>query len=107
MDPKFNGRTSNRDMKTEELSKLINQGCIRRGQIYGSPLITIELNKENHKISRSYVARLMKRMDLRSKIRKKFKITTDLAIYYEVAEKSPSKRFFSGWFITEVGWDIT
>ena len=46
-------------------------------KVYGSPRITEILRKDGVMISKSYVARLMKEMGLRSVIRKKFVVTTD------------------------------
>ena len=43
---------------------------------YGSPRITAELIKRGIKISRSYVGRLMRVMDLKSILAKKFVATT-------------------------------
>lgn len=62
--------------------------------IYGSPRITAELNSRGRKISRPYVARLMKEMNIRSKIRRKFRVTTDSNHTYPVA-KNLLKRDFS------------
>src|SRR5690606_32160451 len=84
---------SNRDKKTEEFSNLIKQAYEKSNQIYGSLRITVELNKKNHKISRSYVARLMKKMNLRSKTRKKFKVTTDSGHTYGIAENLLQRDF--------------
>ena len=50
------------------------------GYVCGSPRITAELHKEGDLISRSYVARLMKKHGIRSKVKKKYKITTVQAI---------------------------
>lgn len=46
---------------------------------YGSPRITAELSKKETKISRSYVARLMKEMGFKSILAKKFVVTTAVA----------------------------
>lgn len=98
---------SNRDKKTEEFSNLIKQAYERSNQIYGSPRITVELNKKNHKISRSYVARLMKKMNLRSKTRKKFKVTTDSGHPYEIAENLLQRDFSADGLSQKWVGDIT
>src|SRR5690554_1468868 len=98
---------SNREKKTEEFSSLIRQFYEKSHQIYGSPRITVELNKKNHKISRSYVARLMKKLNLRSKIRKKFKVTTDSNHTYEIAENLLQRDFSADGLSQKWVGDIT
>lgn len=63
------------------------------GYIYGSPRITAELHKEGDVVSRSYVARLMKKHGIRSKVKKKFKITTDSSHSYRIAENLLQRDF--------------
>ncbi|QGA25486.1 IS3 family transposase [Sphingobacterium zhuxiongii] len=98
---------SNRDKRTEELSILVKQAHQDSDQIYGSPRITLELNKKNHKISRSYVARLMRKLNLRSKIRKKFKITTDSNHSFQLAENLLGRNFFTDGLSQKWVGDIT
>lgn len=61
--------------------------------IYGSPRITAELHKTGDLVSRSYVARLMNRHGIRSKVKKKYKITTDSNHSYRVAENLLQRDF--------------
>lgn len=63
------------------------------GYIYGSPRITAELHKEGDVVSRSYVARLMKKHGIRSKVKKKYKITTDSSHSYRIAENLLQRDF--------------
>src|SRR5690606_39562149 len=84
---------SNREKKTAELSALIQQEYENSHQIYGSPRITHELKKKNKQVSRSYVARLMKKLNLRSKIRRKYKVTTDSSHSYAIAENLLGRDF--------------
>lgn len=63
------------------------------GYIYGSPRITAELHKEGDVVSRSYVARLMKKHGIRSKVKKKDKITTDSSHSYRIAENLLQRDF--------------
>ncbi len=76
---------SNRTLRTEVLSGQIKLEYEKSCQIYGSPRITKELHKLNYKVSRSYVARVMKRLNIRSKTRKRYKLTTDSCHHYPVA----------------------
>ena len=73
-------------------------------QRYGSPRITIELQSLGYQISRVTVAKYMKQLGLKSKLSKKFKVTTDSKHNYltvnnvlnrEFNPKSPSKVWVS------------
>ena len=86
---------SNREQKTEELSLLVKQAYQDSNQIYGSPRIALALNRKNHVVSRSYVGRLMRKLNLRSKIRKKFKVTTDSNHSFQPAENLLGRDFYS------------
>ncbi|SJN16857.1 Mobile element protein [Sphingobacterium sp. JB170] len=63
------------------------------GYIYGSPRITAELHKGGNVVSRSYVARLMKKHGIRSKVKKKYKVTTDSSHSYRIAENLLQRDF--------------
>lgn len=62
-------------------------------QIYGSYKITIELKKKGITLSRSYVARLMQEMGIRSRTRKKFVATTDSNHKNPVADNVLDRNF--------------
>lgn len=73
-------------------------------QRYGSPMITLELHSFGCKISRITLAKYMKQLGLRSKLSKKFKVTTYSNHNYLIVEnilnrafivKMPSKAWFS------------
>lgn len=74
---------------------------------YGSPRITKELNSEGIKASRPLVAKLMRKENIRSIIRKKYKVTTDSKHSYPVVENKLMQNF-NVWRKNEV-WvsDIT
>lgn len=61
--------------------------------IYGSYKITIELKKRGITLSRSYVARLMQEMGIRSRTRKKFVATTDSDHENPVADNVLNREF--------------
>jgi len=84
---------SNRDKKTEELSMLVKQIHQNIGEIYGSPRIALELNKKKHRVSRSYVGRLMSKLNIRRRVRKKFKVTTDSSHSFSLAENLLGRDF--------------
>jgi putative transposase len=74
---------------TKEITKIFNQSK----QTYGSPRITQELNKQGFKASKTRVAKLMRKSGLRSKVKKKYKITTDSSHKYPVAENILNRKF--------------
>lgn len=67
--------TKNR--KSINLEDKIKAIYFDKKQRYGSPRITAELLDNGFKVSRNTVAKYMNKMGLRSKIGKKFKVTTD------------------------------
>ena len=74
---------------TEEITKLFNQSK----QTYGSPSIPQELKRQGIKASRTCVARLMRKLELRSKVKKKYKATTGSGYKYPVAENILNRQF--------------
>jgi len=62
-------------------------------QRYGSPRITKELNILGYKISRITVAKYMNKLGLRSKLSKKFKVTTDSKHSYLMVENVLNRQF--------------
>ena len=61
---------------------------------YGSPKITVELEKTGLKISRPRVARMMKSEGIRSIVRKKYKVsTTDSKHKYPISENHLNRNF--------------
>lgn len=62
-------------------------------EIYGAPTITVELNEAGTPASRGMVARLMRKNGIRSKIRKKYKATTDSNHNLPVAENILNRDF--------------
>jgi hypothetical protein len=72
-----NNFISSRAKKISVLKEKITAIYFESKQRYGSPRITIELNALGYKISRITVAKYMTQLGLRSKLSKKFKVTTD------------------------------
>ena len=62
-------------------------------RIYGRPKITKSLKREGIFVSRSYVARLMKQMGIKSIVRKKYVATTDAKHNYPIAENLLNRKF--------------
>lgn len=74
---------------TERIKKIYDQS---KGT-YGSPRITIKLQEEGFHVSRQRVARLMKKQNIKSIIRKKWVITTDSRHNYPVVENKLNRDF--------------
>ncbi|WP_197413358.1 IS3 family transposase [Flavobacterium sp. TAB 87] len=62
-------------------------------QRYGSPRITLELQHLGYKVSLITVAKYMKELGLRSKLSKKFKVTTNSNHNYLVVENVLNREF--------------
>ncbi len=84
---------SPREQRSEALVDKINQAHRDSKYIYGSPRITAELHKKGEKVSRSYVARLMTKHGIRSKVKKKYRVTTDSRHSYGIAENLLKRDF--------------
>jgi putative transposase len=87
---------SKRALKKNELKQEITAIYFASKQRYGSPRITFELNALGYKISRISVAKYMKELGLRSKLSKKFKVTTDSKHNYLVVENVLDRCFTVG-----------
>ena len=60
---------------------------------YGSPRITIELKKKGIRVSQPLTAKLMRKENIRSVVRKKFRVTTDSSHNYAVVENKLMREF--------------
>lgn len=60
---------------------------------YGSPRITQELRSNSVRVSQPLVARLMRENNIRSIVKKKFKVTTDSSHGYPVVENKLMRNF--------------
>ena len=63
--------------RKQALKEKIKEAYFDAKGLYGSPRITVELACNSHIVSRTTVARYMKDMNIQSKHRKKYKVTTD------------------------------
>jgi len=84
---------SKRIIETKELSDRIKKIYELSKRTYGSPRITIKLQEEGFNVSRQRVARLMKKLGLKSIIRKKWVITTDSRHNYPDVENKLNRNF--------------
>lgn len=79
----------------EKIKQQITSIYFSSKQRYGSPRITSELNSLGYKISRVTVAKYMKELGLRSKLSKKFKVTTNSKHNYLVVENVLDRNFIA------------
>lgn len=84
---------SKRLQKKNVLKEKITVLYFESKQRYGSPRITMELNILGYKISRITVAKYMRELGLKSKLSKKFKITTDSKHNYLLVENVLNRQF--------------
>jgi len=82
-----------RYIDNQDLSDRIKKIYEFSKKTYGSPRVTITLLEEGFHVSRPRVARLMKKMNLKSIIRKKWVITTDSRHNYPVVENKLNRDF--------------
>ncbi len=84
---------SKRSKRHKDILEHINRVHRESFTIYGSPMITMQLNNEGIYVSRGIVARLMRRNGIRSKVKRKFKATTDSNHNLPVAENILNRQF--------------
>lgn len=84
---------SNRIHRMNHIKEKITSIYFESKQRYGSPRITIELQSLGYAISRITVAKYMKQMGLRSKLSKKFKVSTDSKHNYLTVENVLNREF--------------
>ena len=82
-----------RDIENRDLSDRIKRIYEFSKKTYGSPRVTIALLEEGIHVSRPRVARLMKKQNLQSIIRKKWIVTTDSRHNYPVVENKLNRDF--------------
>jgi len=84
---------SRQSIENLELSARIKKIYELSKRTYGSPRVTIKLLEEGFHVSRPRVARLMKKLGLKSIIRKKWIITTDSRHKYPIVENKLNRDF--------------
>lgn len=84
---------SNRERRKREIKKQITSIYFASKQRYGSPRIAVELDSSGFKASRITVAKYMKELGLRSKLSRKFRVTTDSKHNYLVADNILNRNF--------------
>jgi putative transposase len=79
--------------KQNILLKEIKQIHARSKAIYGSPRITHELNDKGNAVSKSTVARVMKSNAIKSKVKKKYRATTNSKHNFKIADNILDRKF--------------
>lgn len=82
-------------LSKEKIKQQITSIYFSSKQRYGSPRIAFELNSLGYKVSRITVAKYMKELGLRSKLSKKFKVTTNSKHNYLVVENVLNRNFIA------------
>jgi len=88
------GGISKRKSDNQKLLKAIKTIYDMSRQTYGSPRITQELHRHGIHVSRRKVAKMMRQEGLQSKIRKKYRVTTDSNHKYPIAENHLNRDFY-------------
>ncbi len=84
---------SQRLLLKEQIKEQISSIYFSSKQRYGSPRITSELNALGYKISRITVAKYMNELGIRSKLSKKFRVTTNSKHNYLVVKNELNRNF--------------
>ena len=87
------GMVSPRLLTDTELLKQIQEIFNTSKQRYGSPRITAELRSKGMLINKKRVARIMKKHGIKSKTKRRFKVTTNSKHKLEVAENLVEMKF--------------
>lgn len=89
----FGNGPSKRSVENSLFTDLIKEVFDLSKQTYGSPRITEELRRKGYCISKRKVAKLMRVNGWRSKLKKKFRITTDSNHPYPVCRNHLNRNF--------------
>jgi len=89
----YRGGISKRKLENQELTEEIKRVYNDSQQIYGSPRVAIVLKQEGRIVSERRVARLMQINGWQSKIRKKWKSTTDSNHKYSISPNHLNRNF--------------
>jgi len=87
---------SKRAFENRALVERIRKIYDKSKQTYGSPRITSELHAQAIRVSRPRVARLMKKAGIRSRLRKKYVVTTDSRHGFRAADNLLDRNFTVG-----------
>ena len=86
-------KPSQRQLDNQRLDAQIREIYDHSNGRYGSPKITQELRDQGHRVSKNRVARRMRKAGLRSKIRRKYRVTTNSKHKFPVAPNLLERNF--------------
>ena len=89
-------KPSKRQLENQKLTEQITKLFYESRSSYGSPRITEALNNLGWSVSRPRVARLMQKAHLRSKLNRKYVVTTDSKHNYRISPNRLNRRFEPG-----------
>jgi len=89
----YSGGVSKRELENIEFTKLIKKIFYESKQRYGSPRIAAELRKQGYLISKVRVSKLMKLNYLRSKVKRKYRATTDSNHKFLISKNHLNREF--------------
>ena len=89
----YTGDVSKRAFENQRLTQVIKQVFFESKQTYGSPRITAAMKRKGYIVSKPRVAKLMRKNGLRSKVKKKYKVTTNSKHQYSISDNHLSRRF--------------
>jgi putative transposase len=84
---------STRELEEKRITKLIREAFEKSRNTYGSPRIHAILKSQGESVSRSRVERIMRKNGVRSKMKRKFRATTDSNHKLPVAENILNREF--------------
>lgn len=88
-----NRKPSRRDLDNQELDAEIRKIYDDSKGRYGSPKVTMELQDNGRKVGKNRVAKRMRNAGLRSRIRRKYRVTTDSKHGFPVAPNLLERNF--------------
>lgn len=89
----INSVPSKRSVRNEELTNQIRISYISSKRRYGSPRIAKDLKMQGIKVPQPLVAKLMRKENLRSIIKKRYKVTTNSSHKYPVVKNQLMQNF--------------
>jgi len=86
-------KPSQRELENQRLDAQIGEIFAGSKGRYGSPKVTRELQDRGHRVGKNRVARRMRQTGLRSKIRRKYRVTTDSKHAFPVSANLLERNF--------------
>ena len=84
---------SNRELENQKLTISIKEVFQESKRTYGSPRVTAELKRRGVNVSKPRVAKLMRLNNLKSKVRKKYRVTTNSNHIHAISENHLDRNF--------------